>query len=40
VAGFEQRFTQTGDLDDETSFKVRLSLTNLGGPATPAADVE
>ncbi len=37
VAGLEQRFTATGDLDDETSFKIRLSLTNLGGPASPAA---
>lgn len=33
VAGFEQRFTRTGDLDEETSFKIRVSLTNLGGPA-------
>lgn len=39
VAGLEQRFTETGDLDEETSFKIRLSLTNLGGPAT-AAPVE
>ncbi len=37
VAGLEQRFTTTGDLDEETSFKIRLSLTNLGGPASTAA---
>ncbi len=37
VAGLEQRFTTTGELDEETSFKIRLSLTNLGGPATPVA---
>ncbi len=36
VAGLEQRFTETGDLEDETSFKIRLSLTNLGGPASAA----
>jgi LPS-assembly protein len=36
VAGLERRFTTTGDLDEETSFKIRLSLTNLGGPAQAA----
>lgn len=40
VAGLEQRFTRTGDLDEETSFKIRLSLTNLGGPATAAPALE
>ncbi len=40
VAGLEQRFTRTGDLDEETSFKIRLSLTNLGGPATSAPALE
>lgn len=40
VAGLEQRFTETGDLDDETSFKIRLSLTNLGGPTSAAPPEE
>lgn len=30
VAGFEQRFTETGELEDETRFKVQVSLTGLG----------
>ena len=30
VAGFEQRFTETGELEDETRFKVQISLTGLG----------
>jgi LPS-assembly protein len=40
VAGLEQRFTKTGDLDEETAFKIRLSLTNLGGPASTAGTEE
>ncbi len=30
VAGLEQRFTRIGDLDRETSFKIRLALADLG----------
>lgn len=33
VAGVEQRFTRTGDLERETSFKIRVALADLGWAA-------
>jgi LPS-assembly protein len=30
LAGFEQRFTTTGEIDDETTMLVRIALRNLG----------